>query len=275
MGACVRLRGRPGRYHPGPMLAALLTLLTWQEPAPAPKPPDPPPAAEPAAAPPAAEPAKPVVAWDDKTAKAAVDEWTQLTKTAANMAQKNRALDLFAGGSNKQLVKPLVQVVETEKLVVVRKRAAELLANQPQPDANAAIRKLLKNARVATSPPVMTELVRGLGRCGYDKAQWADIGDVFEREYQVERVPLQEAVLDLVIAQKETQALPMLLRNLDEPAPDSVDAGNNPPAEYWEARWKSWSAWKGKVKDALFAVTGQRFSTSVEAKAWLKKNPVK
>jgi hypothetical protein len=33
--------------------------------------------------------------------------------------------------------------------------------------------------------------------------------------------------------------------------------------------------WKGKVKDALFALTGQRFTTAAKAQAWLKKNPLK
>jgi hypothetical protein len=86
---------------------------------------------------------------------------------------------------------------------------------------------------------------------------------------------VQEAILELVIAHKETQALPMLLRNTDEPAPANVEAADNPPAEYWEARWKSWAVWKGKVKDALFELTGQRFTTAAEAQAWLKKNPLK
>jgi len=248
------------------MYAVLLTsLLTWQEPAPAEKP----------ATPAPVEAQKPIEAWDDRTAKAAVDEWTKAMKGTPNMAQKNQALDLFANGSNKQLIKPLIAVIETEKLVVIRKRAAELLANQPQADANSAIRKLLKNARVSSHTAVMSTLVRGLARCGYDKTQWSDIADLFEREYNPERVPVQEAVLELVIAHKETQALPMLLRNVDEPVPQDVHAANNPPAEYWEARWKSWAAWKGKVKDALYALTGQRFSTAAEAHAWLRKNPVK
>ena len=54
--------------------------------------------------------------------------------------------------------------------------------------------------------------------------------------------------------------------------PANVDSPTNPPASYGKARWHSWAAWKGKVKDALFAITGQRFSTGKEAKAWLKEN---
>lgn len=253
------------------MLAALVAcLFAAQDPTPAP----PQPAGDkPAAAAPA--PAVAVEAWDDKKAKAAVDEWTKLIKGNASMADKNRGLNSLAEGSNKLLVKPLAAVVETDKSVVLRKRAAELLANQPKAEANAAIRKLLKSGKVAPYPTVMAELVKGLARCGYDKAQWGEIDGLFEREYHVDRVVVQEAILELVIAHKETQALPMLLRNTDEPAPENVEAADNPPAEYWEARWKSWAVWKGKVKDALFAVTGQRFTTAAEAKAWLKKNPPK
>lgn len=254
------------------MLATLVAcLFAAQDPKPAPAPL--PAADKPSAAAPA--PAPTVEAWDDKTAKAAVDEWTKLAKGNPSMADKNRGLAALAEGSNKLLVKPLVAVVETDKSIVLRKRAAELLANQPKAEANAAIRKLLKGGKAAAYPTVVAELVKGLSRCGYEPSQWNEIDGLFEREYHVDRVVVQEAILELVIAHKETQALPMLLRNTDEPAPASVDAADNPPAEYWEARWKSWAVWKGKVKDALFAVTGQRFTTAAEAQAWLKKNPRK
>ena len=260
------------------MLAALLSsLLSWQEPTPPAKPVDPAPAPAPAQAqaPAPAAPARPVEAWDDKTAKAAVDEWNKLMKGTPSMAEKSKALDRLAAGANKLLVKPLAQVVETDKSLVVRKRAAELLAQQPATDANPALRKLLKSDKLRNAPAVLAEVVRGVARSSYQRGQWGDLKDLFEREYHVERVPLQEAVLDLVIQHKEKDALDMLLGHIDEPTPVNVDDGSNPPQEYWEARWKSWSVWRGKVKDAIYAITGQRFSTAAEAKAWLKKNPVK
>jgi hypothetical protein len=248
------------------MLAVALTCLLAPQ--------DPPAPPRPAETPPAPV-ARAAELWDDKAAKAAVEEFERLQKGATNMAQKTRALDVLAPGSHKLLVRPLARIVESEKLVVVRKRAAELLGNQPAAEANGTIRRLLKNTRLGSHPPVIGELVRGLSRCGYDKSQWSEIDALFERDYHIERVPIQEAVLDLVIAHKEAQALPLLLRNLDEPVPENVDDASNPPQEYWEARWKSWATWRGKVKEALFAVTGQRFSTAAEAKAWLKKNPMK
>lgn len=252
------------------MLAALITsLLACQDPAPpAPAGQDPKPAA-------VVEPPKPVEIWDDKVAKAAIDEFTKAMKGTPSMNERHKALDLFATGSHKLLLKPLAQVIETDKSVVIRKRAAELIANQPVADANAAILKLLDNPRVCAQLAVTAQLIRSLARCGYASAQWDKLENLFERDYAPERVQLQEAVLLLAEQHKERQALRLLLRNLDEPIPANVDDASNPPAEYWEARWKAWQAWRSKVKDALFAVTGQRFSTSQEAAEWLKKNPLK
>jgi hypothetical protein len=247
------------------MLAALLTgVILWQEPPTGPpKEPAPPPSGQ------------TIETWDDKKAKSAVEDFNKALKGAASMAQRTKALELVAAGSSKLLVKPLAQVVETDRSVVIRKQAAALLANQPAGEANATIVRLVKSPRLDAYPTVQAELVRGLARCAYQPKQWSDIGELFERTYHLERVPLQEAILDLVIAAKELQAMPLLLRNLDEPVPENVDAADNPPAEYWRARWESWAVWRPKVKEALFALTGQRFSTAAEAKAWLKKNPPK
>jgi hypothetical protein len=258
------------------MLAALLTsLMLCQDPAPAPTPAPAPAQGE---QPKQGEPAEPppvIETWNEKTAKAAVDTFAKEMKAATSMGERNKALDGIAGGSNKLLCKPLATVVETEKSVVIRKRAAELLANQPVADANPTIQKLLESARVTSNLPVTAALVRSLSNCGYASAQWPKIEGLFERDYSAERVPLQEELLKLVEKHKEEKALQLLLRNIDEPAPKNVEEGSNPPAEYWEARWKAWHAWRGKVKDALFAITGQRFSTSKEAQDWLKQNPRK
>lgn len=256
------------------MFAVIATLLlSFQEPAPAPAPQEPAPAKPPAQAP--VEPQKPIAQWNDAEAKAAVDSYSKSLKSADSMAAKSKALDILAPGAHKLLVKPLAQMIESEKSVVIKKRAAELLGQQPAAEANPTILKLLRNARVVQHPPVLAELVEALANCGYKPAQWKEISDLFERDYGAEFVQLHEAILGLIEKHKEKQAIDMLLRNMDEPVPGDVDAADNPPAEYWEARWKAWKAWRGKVKDALFAITGQRFSTRNEAKAWLRKNPIK
>lgn len=253
------------------MLASLLiSLFAVQEPTP-----QTPPAGADAAKPVAAVHAdKPVPELDAAAARSALDAFSKAQKGATSMAQKSRALEALAEGSHATLVAPLVKLVETEKSVVLKKRAAELLGNQPATAANPAIVKLLAKAKVTEQLPVCAELVRGLARTDYQGTQWKAIEPLFEADFAVERVPVQEAILDLATKKLEAQALPLLLRHLDEPIPSDVDGAANPPKEYWEARWKSWSVWRSRVKDAVFAITGQRFSTAAEAKTWLDKNPL-
>ncbi|MFO1076383.1 MAG: HEAT repeat domain-containing protein [Planctomycetota bacterium] len=251
---------------------AFLALLVFQEPDPTPAPkPDTPPAE----AQKPQEPPKVVEPWDDARAKTAVGDLAKAFKGKPSMKERSDALDRIATGSNKLLLKPLQQIVETDSSIVIRKRAAELLANQPEKDAQPVLSKLLKSGKVTAYHTVMAEIVRGVGRCGYSSDMWPQLGELFDREYALDRVPLQEAILEVAQRHKEKGALPVLLRNLDEPLAENVHDAGNPPAEYWEARWKSWAAWRGKVKEALFAVTGQNFSTAAEAAEWLKKNPLK
>lgn len=255
------------RYSRAAMIAlSLVCALVWQQPGGAVAKPD----AKPDAAAPSTTGTTP---WDDKTAKAAVDEFAKVMKGTPSMLQKSRALDALAAGSNPLLLKALAEVVEKDKSIVIRKRAAELVAMQPEKDANTTLRALLKNPRVNGTPQVCAQLVRSLAACGYEAKQWAEVEGLFERDFAPECISLQEAVLDLAAKHKERAAIPLLLRNFGEPTPANVDAAHNPPKEYWEARWKAWSAWKGKVKDTLFAITGQRFNTAAEAEAWVKKNP--
>ena len=214
-------------------------------------------------------------AMNDRDAKTAVAEFQKAFKAASSMAEKNRALDVLAEGCNKLLVKPLGQVADTDKLIVIRKRAVELLAQQPPVDAHPEIMRLLQSKGTQSQPAVLAALVSALLRCGYQPTDWTVLGKLFGQDYAAERVAMQEAILEIALQQKEKLATGLLIDNLDEPAPLDSEGAANPPKEYWEARWKAWKAWRGRVKDALFAITGQRFSNSTEARAWLGKNPVK
>jgi hypothetical protein len=254
----------------GPMLAALFACtLLWQDPRPAEKRPEPP-AAKEASAEKGKDAAKVL---DDKGAKAVLDAWNKV-KNSSKFEDRLQALDQFGSGRHKTIVPALTTIAGTDKSPLLQKRAVELLVEQTPAEALAAIKKLLKNPKV-TDPLVLAELVRGVQRCGYDKTLWADIEPLFERSFAQEALPLHEAILELVKVHREKQAMPLLLRHLDEPRPADVDAADNPPADYWEARWKAWQAWRPRVVDALEAVTGQKFENAEAAKQWLKKNPQK
>ena len=214
--------------------------------------------------------------WSDKLAKDKVKAFKKAVKPKkASMAVRKRALAELQGGISPHLIKPLQKFIEDDHSVVLRREAVEMLSYQPAPRAKKAVPKLLDDAEVTANPQVHAGLIRALSATGYTSKDWKEIDRVFESDYDTERVPVHEAILDLVAAHKEKQAVDLLLRNMDEPSPVNVDAADNPPAEYWKARWHSWAAWKAKVKAAMREITGQNFGGAKEAKAWLKKNRLK
>lgn len=250
------------------MLSTLccLAALAFQEPGP----PEPAPASGPPAAP---DQAPAVVDWNDKDAKAKVKAFEKVFKDrSSGLREKLAAIESLASGRNDKLIRPLAKVVQTDRSVEVRKRAAALLGNQPPAKASRAILQLIASPKVTIDPNVLAAVIDALSSAGYQSPMWRDLDRLFEQEYHLERVPIQKALLRLVSTHRETEAWPILLRNLDEPAPADPDSPTNPPASYWEARWKSWQIWRGDVKEAMFAITGQRFSTASEAREWAKKN---
>lgn len=211
--------------------------------------------------------------WDDRKARSMAKVFEKATKPKkVSMKVRKDALDELVGGKSLHLIKPLQKFIEKDSSIVLKKQAVDMLGDQPEKRAKAAILKLMKNARVSANPQVQARLVHSLSRAGYDEKDWGEIDEVLEDDYDTERVPVHEAILDLVAKHKEVQAIPMLLRNIDEPGPTNVEVADNPPAEYWKARWHSWAVWKAKVKEALFQITGQRFSTAKEASIWIQRN---
>ncbi len=249
------------------MLAALFAfVLGVQEPAP--KSPEP--------APPAPQATAALVEdWDDARTKLALKEFDKRIK-GRSLKDKLDAVALLAGGRNAKLVAPLANVVARDGALTVRKSAAELLSNQPEREAKPAVMRLLGNSELNGVPEVQATLVTALSRLGYQrKRDWAAVDGLFERDYAENRLSLQRAILALAKEHREIEAVDMLVRNLGEPIPENPDDASNPPAEYWEARWKAWQAWRPEVKEALLTITGQQFSTPKEAKDWLRENRAK
>jgi hypothetical protein len=63
-----------------------------------------------------------------------------------------------------------------------------------------------------------------------------------------------------------------LAEELDEPGATNVNAPSNPPAEWWERRWKMWKPAHSYVVRALKVLTGQEFTTCEQAKEWFEAN---
>ena len=215
-------------------------------------------------------------AWPDRVAKDKVKAFEKALKPKkVSMADRKRALSGLKGGVSRHLIKPLQKFIERDGSVVLKREAVSMLAKQDGKLAKKAVIKLLGNARVTGTPQVQAGLVRALSATGYTAKDWKVIDDMFESDYDNARIPVHEAILELVRDHKEKQAVALLLNNMDEPSASNVDAAENPPREYWKARWHAWATWKGKVKEAMKAITGHDFANAAEARAWLKKNRLK
>lgn len=207
-------------------------------------------------------------------AKAVVASFTTAAKDKdATLAQRLEAVEQLGKGSHDNLVKPLARVVRLEKALTVRRAAARALGHQPDKKARPAILKLLGDKKVTETPELGADLVHSLRTAGYERGKdWKVLEPLFEESFEEAYRARQKAIVELAADQIELESLDLLCRHLDEPAPSDVDAASNPPAEYWEARWKSWRVWRTDVQAALLAITGQRFSTADEARTWIKAN---
>ena len=65
-----------------------------------------------------------------------------------------------------------------------------------------------------------------------------------------------------------------MAHELDAPETKEEDIGSadNPPTEWWEARWKQWKKMHAACVEALQALTGEKFASVEAAKAWFIKN---
>jgi HEAT repeat protein len=250
--------------------APLLLLVAVQAPS-KPAPEERPPAPQPAAVAPAA-PSAPRELDDGEAREMVRDLQKKLGDKSTPLANRLAAVEALEKVAHEQLVRPLAQVVQRDPAITVQRAAARALGSQPSAKARPALLTLLADGEVGDRPETVADLIRALDRAGYEPKDWSRLERAFERDFGEKHIPKQKALLALVANHKEVQAVDLLVRNLDQPEPADVHAADNPPAEYWEQRWKAWRAWHEDVRAALFTITGQRFGSAAEARAWLEKN---
>lgn len=214
--------------------------------------------------------------WSAKQARVALAEFRETFRSRdLSLLDKLRAVEALAKGSHRILVKPFRDLAEDDKSTTVRVRAAAALGHQPSEQANPALVHLVRSVKVRGNAPVLAATIRSLNTADYSDKQWKELKGLFAAKYDAEYVAVQRALLELIVTHKEKQAVRLLVDNLDEPRPVWVDDPENPPAEYWERRWKAWDAWRSDVVEGLRVITGQRFNSSVEADAWIRENGAK
>jgi hypothetical protein len=153
-------------------------------------------------------------------------------------------------------------------------RAAAEVGKRPSPKTGATLWKGWTLAINDKRPDVRGGILTAMGAAGIalDGKQYAEVEALWKKAADVPSM-LGIATYFKTIA-TDKRPCRILAEWLDEPrAGGNVEDGSNPPAEWWEARWKTWSAVKGVVAEALKAITGQTFHSKDEAKEWFEKNP--
>ena len=255
------------RYACGMLSSLLLVAVLAQG--------EPPPGTEQKPATPAKEaPAVEAKVFTDLEAAQAIAAWKRVP-AKASLADRVAALDGLVCGKHASLVPVLDKIVRSQDPIVVRKKAAQALAWQPDKKTYETVTDLLNDANIGRMPELLEPLIKALARVGYQSKNWARLDAIFRAGFAANRISLQRAIIQLAGEHKEKQALAVLLDNFDEPTPKDPTGASNPPVEYWEARWKAWKTWREDVKAAVQRITGQKFASSEEARAWLRANGAK
>jgi hypothetical protein len=153
-------------------------------------------------------------------------------------------------------------------------RSATEIGKRPGPKTGAALWKGWTLAVNDKRPEVRGAILAAMGaaKIPLDAKQYVDVEALWRKAPDAQTM-VGIATYFLAIGTDKRPSR-LLAEWLDEPrAGGNVEDGTNPPAEWWEARWKTWNAVKGVVADALKAITGQAFHSSDEAKEWFRKNP--
>jgi len=146
-----------------------------------------------------------------------------------------------------------------ERVVRVRGAAVKLLSNfHENKKATSELVKVYRDKKTRKDlPEVHAATILALGALRYDKIE----KDVFSEFRKWGRPDVARACCRYfgLIETKDRSIVRVLCESLSAPEAGNVDDPNNPPAAYWETRWKAWQAVRRDITWTLKRITGQVF----------------
>jgi hypothetical protein len=203
---------------------------------------------------------------DDDTAKTAIKMFNEGTWSKKPLVDKMLAVEQLASGAHSLIARELNNVMKKERDKIIKVVAARSLASQPERDAQRYLIAGLLDSRLIDDEDLCVELLNGLMQTGYRDRDVRMLESFFRKGSP----RVTKVVAQFFGKHKERAVVKLLIEHLDEPAPANVDDPSNPPASYWEERWKAWKLWVEDVRLALREITGQTFENSKQAREWLK-----
>lgn len=222
----------------------------------------------PAPAPKAEEPPPPLPVLDDKEAAERIADFKRAYTKSADLGRRLEGVKKIATHRNERFAIELQKITLADPNPIVRAEAAKALGRQDGPKAKVGIVACLKGLQAAEQQVVLLALLDALQHGAYDPAYFDVLAPLFDKESTQPAV--QQRIVRLFGKGQEKRAFRLLVDNLNEPIPENVDDPSNPPASYWEMRWKKWDVWRLDVAKALKDLTGVEFKEKKFYKEWAK-----
>lgn len=214
---------------------------------------------------------------EDKAAKALASELKKIAKKK-NSDDVLPVLEKIDGLEHKAFDKPLCRLLRHESSIVSL-RAADMWEwrvrdkrvgsrlwraswGEKKNDRRYAVKAKVLKAYARAGLPLDAKQFKEVDRAW----RWM-VGNPDERW-----APALSEIAAWVALSKDMRLFRKLAEELDEPLATNPNSPSNPPASWWEKRWKMWKAAKPAVVEALKALTGQEFDKTAEAKAWVEAN---
>ena len=210
-----------------------------------------------------------------------------LTKAAKarKVADVIQALDEVGEQSHPSFQKPLLKMLTHESSRVAMRAADQLALQQLETEkaqkklGKAIWRKGFTDRKNHRRPNVKGRIIYATsaveGGAQLDNNRFKDL----ERHWRTvigdpreSNAPGIVAVCEYVRLAKDKRLCRMLAEEIDEPGTTAVNSPTNPPAEWWERRWKMWKQYKAEIVESLEELTGESFKDTAAAKAWFEAN---
>ncbi len=218
------------------------------------------------------------------------DEAKKRAKLLSSAARKRRPTEALAlmdeAGfvSHQALHKPLLKLLKHDTTAVAV-RAAELLGAQQvesEKDREKLARSIWKSGwgdrankkryPVRTASLLAVTGLRGTELSDADVKEVQSLWRATVGDPQEANAPALIDICVYVRRVKDKRLCRQLAEEIDQPMATAPNSPTNPPAEWWERRWKLWKPVYAEAVESLEVLTGQSFKSTEEARDWLRDN---
>ncbi|MHC4224925.1 MAG: hypothetical protein ACYSX0_07545 [Planctomycetota bacterium] len=146
--------------------------------------------------------------------------------------------------------------------------AAVVACARQSSDREATAAGFLAQLKKEKRTNVICALLVGMGRLEYTSKKAYKVAADWYGKKNMEALKASARYFGYIQSKRSFR---LLAEKLDYPRPEKVDDPENPPAEWWEERYKEWESYVPQIRWALGRIVpGETFETTKEAKDWAK-----